>query len=445
MPISVSSVDVSVIVTFHREGAVARTVLAALDQCREYAARRGFQSELIAVLDDPDTETRRNVLDHCDNAVNARHLELNAHDPAVGRNQAVAIARGVSIAIVDGDDLLSVNWLVASIRELRRLGRPAAVHPELVLEFGASWGVTRLPDMRHDRVSAIDCLSTHLWVSTCLAPRDLLTEIPYLELRSDGPLGFEDWHWSCELIAAGHQHITAPRTALFYRKKAASLLKRQERELRVVPHSRLFSTRFLAQRISESPPQAVVRPVPKRSILQRLSAGVREAGGSKSAEDEGAYFSPPTWIQPSFQLLCKLEPELASIFESEKGRWRWWYPRASRDFAAAFVEGLRKVENWGTDCSWIVNRHAENMALEIKKVGGSSEGVTADEGCATVSLRLTAPRTVEESNRVAKELVCRLGLAARPRRIELSGDFNLNGAPAAALQEEGICVVQCLG
>jgi hypothetical protein len=108
--------------------------------------------------------------------------------------------------------------------------RPTILHPELMVCFDQAtayyWQFDQTDEQRYRPHAA---LMVNYWNACSFAERRTYLEHPYQVARvGEAGFGFEDWHWNCETIAAGYAHLTAPGTALFYRRKALGSLAQSQ-------------------------------------------------------------------------------------------------------------------------------------------------------------------------------------------------------------------------
>jgi glycosyltransferase involved in cell wall biosynthesis len=214
----------SVVLNAHREGILAHSTLAALRRAVDYAQGQGLSSEVVVVLDRPDDETLRIVTTNPALRGTDRCLPVEFGDLALARNAGLAAARGAVATVLDADDYPSLRWLLAGVARQRQHAR-AILHPEFVVSFGRVQDVVRVPDQERDAFPGEGAFPINPWVSCALAATRVFLDFPYAALDTErSGFGYEDWHWNCETIAAGYAHLTAPGTALFYRRKALGSL-----------------------------------------------------------------------------------------------------------------------------------------------------------------------------------------------------------------------------
>jgi glycosyltransferase involved in cell wall biosynthesis len=236
-------IDISAVVTFHAEGLVAHRALLGLERIRRYANQHNIVVEFVLVLDTADTETRRVVRTSPVLREIDQILEVTNADLGASRNSGIASAQGDCIGIFDGDDYHSENWLVGALNTIRSKKTSVVVHPDYVVSFGAIWSIHQVLDMdENPDYPMTNCFSVHPWVSSSFGRRQTYLDHPYL--RSDSQktgFGFEDWHWNLELLASGVRHVSAPNTALFYRRKASSMLTDQLNNKVTIRPNRFFN------------------------------------------------------------------------------------------------------------------------------------------------------------------------------------------------------------
>jgi len=220
--------DISLVATFHREGYIAGWTLDNLGRLRREADVAGLSHELICVLDKADDETISVVEGHDSLRRHDKVVQVHLGDPGLSRNDGVAQAIGKFVAIFDGDDYYSRDWLTKSYSVMTS-GSPARiVHPEFIVSFGVCHHVEKILDQEKDIVPREALLLINPWGSCVLVARSAIASCPYLSTRAEETgFGFEDWHWNLEMLARGFKFVTAPGTARYYRRKAKSVLNRE--------------------------------------------------------------------------------------------------------------------------------------------------------------------------------------------------------------------------
>lgn len=216
--------DVAVVLLTHHEGTLAHHTFRALARSVEAATRAGWSVQVRVVLDSPDDATR----DHVAWAVgpdgpfagvcDAGALETDVRDPGLARNAGIAATSSRFVAVLDGDNLPSREWLARAARLLDEHDGPAVVHPEVLVTFGPRWELWPQWPSASERFNLGNAYDRNYWDTVCMASREVFEQHPYQATRKT-PFGFEDWHWNTVVLAAGIPHLAASGTALFYRIK----------------------------------------------------------------------------------------------------------------------------------------------------------------------------------------------------------------------------------
>ena len=248
-----NKIDISAIVTFHAEGLVAHRTLLGLERVRRYANQHNIVVEFVLVLDTADAETSRIVRSSPVLREIDQILEVSIADQGASRNSGIAVARGDYLGLFDGDDYYSENWLFAALETVRKKEGLVVVHPRYVVSFGEIHTIGRLLDLDvTPGYPLANLFSVHPWVCSSFARRSVYVNFPFL--RSDSAktgFGFEDWHWNLEVLAGGARHVSAPDTAIFYRRKPTSVLTMHLQHNVLVQPSRFFDA-SKQQEIAES-------------------------------------------------------------------------------------------------------------------------------------------------------------------------------------------------
>lgn len=236
---------ISIVICFHNEDFIAGWTLDCVKRMRAYALASGFETELICVLDRADPITTKVVCGHpCINP-NDHVIPVDNGDPGYSRNDGVAISRGNFIAILDGDDYCSENWLAAAGNAACAEDKPTVFHPDYIVSFGEHFAITRVTDMRQRKYDLRNCLKVNPWAVTSFGKREIFLAHPYqsADVRQTG-FGYEDWEWNLGMTAAGYLHLSVPDTALFYRRKPLSRITNDSNANAVIRPNAFFSAEF---------------------------------------------------------------------------------------------------------------------------------------------------------------------------------------------------------
>lgn len=238
-----NAVDVSLLITFHQEGMLAHSTLNSIERCRKFAEAAGITTEYVWVLDAVSSETRDVLMAHPAVAGNVRIVDVDFRDAGASRNAGIQVARGAAVAILDGDDYFSTNWIERAWFYLKEYGDQAILHPEFVVNFGAQLAYCWQIDQSGQYYDQDGLLVSNYWTSWTFAKRSVYLSHPYLVTTPlQTGFGYEDWHWNCEVVAAGYEHRLAWGAVGFYRRKKSSSLVNLTTALgAIIPATQLFS------------------------------------------------------------------------------------------------------------------------------------------------------------------------------------------------------------
>lgn len=243
-----NTVDVSLLITFHGEGIFAHSTLNSIERCRKYAEACGITTEYVWVLDAVNEETREVLMAHPSAAGNVRIVEVAHRDAGLSRNSGIQVANGAAVAVLDGDDYFSKNWIERASLYLREYGNQAILHPEFVVNFGAQAAYCWQVDQRGQYYDPDGLLLNNYWTSWTFAKRSVYLACPYSESRpAQTGFGYEDWHWNCDVIAAGFEHRLAWGAAGFYRRKKVSRVTSDTALGAIICPTNLFSRNFFSK------------------------------------------------------------------------------------------------------------------------------------------------------------------------------------------------------
>jgi glycosyltransferase involved in cell wall biosynthesis len=241
--------DLSVIVTAHREGLLAHATMRSVWASVRHARRHGIRAEVIVVLDRPDDTTRNYYRLHQPDV--CLH-EVDFADAGPSRNYGAKVARARYLAYLDGDDLFAEPWLARAYAQAVRTSGPCVFHQLYTVSFGIYRGISRHPSTADPTFRPEVMLEYNPWTPWVLVPRELLARFPYAPCPRGSGFGPEDWHWYCELVAAGIPVQTVDQTVMFYRRRKGSRLEQFNHTHAVIPPSTLFSDDVLRRRVQQA-------------------------------------------------------------------------------------------------------------------------------------------------------------------------------------------------
>lgn len=213
-------IDISVILTGHREGVIAgATAKSAREAIAEAQKALGLRIEVIVVLDRSNAATRAVLAAGFSGT--AHILETDEGDPGQARNHGIAAARGTCATFLDGDDLWSRNWLIEAWNQIK--ARPDSVaHSACNITFGREHNLWWHIDSEGPFYDPQYLDWGNYWDAMSFARTEIYRAHPFRRNNLKLGFGHEDWHWNCLTIAAGIAHKPVPQTIHFKRRRTGS-------------------------------------------------------------------------------------------------------------------------------------------------------------------------------------------------------------------------------
>ncbi|QEH34269.1 GDP-mannose-dependent alpha-mannosyltransferase [Aquisphaera giovannonii] len=321
-----TDLDTSVVITAHREGWFSHRTLRSVRRAVAFAAERGVNAEVVAVLDRPDALTRSFFRDQAD----VRCHEVDLGDRGAARNFGVRQSTGRYINPLDGEDLLGRTWLWKAFCGAERAGHPAAWTPEISVIFEDQIVVWRHPssddpDFRPERL-----VDDRQWLPSLLVPREIALRIPFAECPLDSGFGSEDWHWHCELLAAGVAIRAVEGTTFFRRRCPTSRSEIHSRGDAIHPPTRLFD------------PQGMVLPEIRlaRTAAEEAHEVERVMPIEEQPPTEPAPARPRSSLKVAYRSLVK--PYVPASFDSALRRlYLSTFPMGGKQWARGKARAIR--------------------------------------------------------------------------------------------------------
>lgn len=220
-------VDISVIITAHKEGELLYpTAQSAMAAITSLLARYSVEVSVLIYLDNPDKHTEAVAMDLA--SVHGFSVLAGSNgDPGQARLDAVKNVDGQYIALLDGDDLWSDNWLALCWEYLLEhpveADRDVVLHPEYNLIFGAHNLLVRQGDSSSSFFDQDFLRLTNYWDALCFASRRLFLDCPYQKNDVSAGFAHEDYLWMCETLANGVAHVLVKNAVHFKRRRAGSV------------------------------------------------------------------------------------------------------------------------------------------------------------------------------------------------------------------------------
>lgn len=218
-----SPIELSVIVTAHHEGILAhKTILSVLRALEAFDAK-GISYEIIVHIDNGD-EATKNYYSRYEDDERFVIFENSFGNPADSRNYGVKKSRGKYATFLDGDDLVSRNWLIDGYDMLVKSKEPTVLRPQYHFHFGESEELNHVWIMEGSFSKEEDALILSFynrWTLPLIAPTDLLRAYPFKPALNG--FAYEDWLFNADIRAADIPVAIVPGAVLFYKRRRGSV------------------------------------------------------------------------------------------------------------------------------------------------------------------------------------------------------------------------------
>lgn len=244
--------DISIIVTFHHEGAIAYKTLQNISQLVAPLQQQKISYEILLHIDNGNPETT-GYLDRYAQNPNVKIYKNSFGNPSDSRNFCVQHARGRYVAIIDGDDIISDNWVIDGYHILETSESPLVLHTEADITFGnddpEGPRVWVMSDARSDRKDIAYIFTRNRWSAGIILPRDVALKFPYR--RAQNGFGYEDWTFNMDTRYAGILHKVVPKSVKFYRVRKGSTYSLHTSENTITDYTDMFSTAVMQDLVKD--------------------------------------------------------------------------------------------------------------------------------------------------------------------------------------------------
>ena len=226
-------------VTAHNEGLVAHKTMRSILEATKRLEEKKISYEILIHVDNGDQITK-DYFKRYAKMPNVVIYENNFGDPGPSRNFLAQKASGEYLTFLDGDDLISDNWLVVAYGALIGATEEVIVHPEGILTFGTEVNnvLTIQTETLPREKDTIVLLGENRWCAILMAKTSTLLKFPYQHLT--GGYSHEDYVFNVETTNAGIKHIIAKETILFYRRSNNSRLSSSNNMNQIIPYMEFF-------------------------------------------------------------------------------------------------------------------------------------------------------------------------------------------------------------
>ena len=182
-----------------------------------------------------------------------------------------------------------MNWFESGAGRALRRRRREIVHTQFLVAFGRSSSSARASNSRHPAFDPLSLAVDWYWNGNLALQTWLFDEIPIEPYDHAAGFGSEDWHWSCNTLAAGIPRVVIPGTCYYYRIKPAKMalgrvgevIHKRARPVRAAPPCRRRPPSPSARRppVSRHSPEFFARRPRDRDVRTGRLLAARARGG----------------------------------------------------------------------------------------------------------------------------------------------------------------------
>lgn len=235
--------ELSVIVTAHHEGILAHKTILSVLRALEPFDNEGLSYEIVVHIDEGNEATNTYYSSYVDDArFVIFHNSLG--NPADSRNFAIKKARGKYSALIDGDDLISRNWLIDSYNTLKASDTPSILRPQYHFHFGEAEELNHVWIMENSFSKEEDSLILSFynrWTFPLVASTALLRQHPFRP--SLNGYAYEDWLFNADIRADDIPVNIVPGAVVFYRRRQGSITSHHKGG--ILEYSELFDIDYV--------------------------------------------------------------------------------------------------------------------------------------------------------------------------------------------------------
>ena len=255
MSIKYNSVDLSIVITAHKEGILAHKTILSILRGLESFEENNLTFEIIIHIDNGDADTIEYYKRYASDG-RFRIFNNSFGNPADSRNYGINKAQGVYTTLLDGDDLISKNWLVDGVQLLKQTSEPTILRPQYHFHFGVSEELNDMWIMDESFTKEEDALIMafyNRWSLPLIAKTSLLKSYPFKP--SLNGYAYEDWLFNADIRSDGIAVRIVKGAVLFYRRRRESVTSLHRGG--ILEYSNLFDIDFIKS--IKIPPESIKR------------------------------------------------------------------------------------------------------------------------------------------------------------------------------------------
>ena len=219
------NIDVSINITAHKEGDyLFRTLRSIYRNINCLLEGSDAQVEVNIGLDNADEITEQIARNFAkeNKKLNVQIFKNSFGDVAVHRNFLIEKSKGTYIAVYDGDDFMSENYLLDAYNEAQKHTEPAVYCAKWLIMFGEHPATVlhHIRSTQDPEFDPVSCYEYNAFPIQLFVHRDVYKKISYQP--NQNIYGSEDFNFNLNVQASGYEIYTLPEVLYYYREKPPS-------------------------------------------------------------------------------------------------------------------------------------------------------------------------------------------------------------------------------
>lgn len=194
--------DISIILTAHNEAQYMIRTLRSIEESVKYVHYFNVTVEIVVVLDKADIPTEK-LIEEYDYKVfdGVKIIKTRNGAPGLSRNSGIEVSCGEYVVTLDGDDLISFDFLNRMYFSATSSHVNTIVFPEYCLAFGESCYIYKIYGQEFICNSLI--FDFHPYVARIMFPRFMFPYVKNEDISVSNGYAHEDWHFNSQCLAKG--------------------------------------------------------------------------------------------------------------------------------------------------------------------------------------------------------------------------------------------------
>jgi len=211
--------SLALVANFHRERRIGRKTANFLARVQARLQAQGTDFWIEFVLDRPDALTLTHIEAASGGIPGSRVHLVDFGNLGSSRTFGVQMARADVVCFTDGDDFFSFNWFEGALEFFSAGRRGVVLHTQYMVGFDNEHFIRETTQSTDPWFDPLSLAVDWYWSANLAIEADVFASTPIEPYDHARGFGSEDWHWTCNCLAAGIERVVLPNTTYFYRVK----------------------------------------------------------------------------------------------------------------------------------------------------------------------------------------------------------------------------------